>query len=179
MGRLIQRAVCAALSVVAVLSGAAGCAAARNTAQTSGSVPPGCYSGGLRLTVQPSSAQAGQVVTACTNTAQLAWLMETTNYGLFGTLKNGRFRPVYFVFAVTGNARPRSPAVLPYSTSAATAIAGTGLGNRPFHVQIPPVAAGRYVIQFAYTVKPGAAKLAKVRAGTYNLCAPVTVRSAS
>ncbi len=40
------------------------------------------------------------------------------------------------------------------------------------------MAAGRYVIQFSYTVQPGAEKLAKVKAGTYNLCAPVTVRPA-
>jgi hypothetical protein len=114
-----------------------------------------------------------------TNAAQLAWLMETTNYGLFGSLKNGRFTPSYFLFAVFGNRPPpQSTGVLPYSTSAATAIAGTGLGNRPFHVRIPPVPRGQYIIKFAYTVRPGEVKLARARAGTYNLCAPVTVRSA-
>lgn len=180
MGRSIQRAVCVILSGVVLLGGAAGCALARNTAQTSGSVPPGCYSGGLRLVAQPASAQPGQLVTVRTNAAQLAWLMETTNYGLFGSLKNGQFTPSYFLFAVFGNRRPpQSTGVLPYTTSAATAIAGTGLGNRPFHVPIPPVPSGHYVIKFAYTVRPGEVKLARARGGTYNLCARVTVRSAS
>lgn len=176
MGRLIQRAVCAAVSGVALLSGAVGCAAARNTAQTSGSVPPGCYSGGLRLAVSPGSAHPGQLVTLRTNTTQSAGLMETSNYGLFGRLKSGQFKPLYFLFAVTRPGKPPADSVLPYRQK--TPIAGTGLGNRPFQVEIPRVAAGRYVIQFSYTVQPGAEKLAKVKAGTYNLCAPVTVRPA-
>lgn len=177
MGRLIQRAVCVTVFGVALLSGAAGCAYARNTAQTSGSVPPGCYSGGLRLTVRPGSAHAGQLVTLHTNTAQLAWLMETTNYGLFGGLKDGQFRPMYIVFAVPGRGKPHSHPVLPYRKRAV--IAGTGLANRPFRVEIPRVPSGQYLIKFGYTVRPGGAKLAKVKAGTYNLCAPVTVRPAT
>lgn len=61
---------------------------------------------------------------------------------------NGHFKPLYYVFAVTAGTSAGADVAVSFTDT----IAGVGLTDMPFRVEIPNVHCGNYVIQFSYSV---------------------------
>lgn len=131
----------------------------------------GCYVGAYHLEVNPSTAGPDDLVTV---TASGPWQgnnITTESYGLFGMDKGGRFVATYNLAAIApGIQREQNVPIGPSG-----AVGGVGLPNEPFRVRVPTVPNGDYVVQFSYSVSPGASSSNGPR--LYNLCASLHVKS--
>jgi hypothetical protein len=92
----------------------------------------------------------------------------TNSYGEIGTAKDGRFAASYYLAALVSGLKQAGN--IRYSPSAA--VAGVGLPNRPFRVEIPPLSSGHYVIQFTYTIDMASGR---ERGKSFNLCANLRI----
>ncbi len=124
--------------------------------------PDGC-SKAFRLKVSANSASPGQVLTVSAEGRLRGSNVETESYGLLGTVRSGRFVPIYNLAAIVPGLRQKNIPVGP-----SEGVGGEGLGIRSFRIQVPPVHSGSYVVQFLYSVPPASAG---VGPKTYNLCA--------
>jgi hypothetical protein len=124
--------------------------------------PRGC-SKAFRLKVSANSASPGQVLTVSAEGRWRSSNVETESYGLLGTVRSGRFTPIYNLAAIVPGLRQKNIPVGPSG-----GVGGVGLGNQPFRIKVPPVHSGSYVVQFLYSVPPTSANGGPK---TYNLCA--------
>lgn len=129
--------------------------------------PSGC-SKAFRLKVSANSASPGQVLTVSSEGRWRSSNVETESYGLLGTVRSGRFIPIYNLAAIVPGIQQKNIPVGPSG-----GVGGVGLGNQPFHIKVPPVHSGSYVVQFLYSVPPASANGGPK---TYNLCALLHVR---
>ena len=128
----------------------------------------GCYSGNIRLTVSPSSAHPGQIVSLRATGTWHSRFVITDSWGLLDTTINGHLTPIYNLAAIAvGIPRHQNVPVGP-----AGAIASVGLPNRPFRVEVPNTPSGLYIIEFTYSAAPASTgRGPKI----YDLCAQLNV----
>jgi hypothetical protein len=122
------------------------------------------------LKLSASTARPADLVTVRSEGPWHDSNVETGNYGLLGITKNGRFTPVYNLAAL-------APGILPghnFPFGSSNRIAGVGLPNRPFHIRVPPVRNGMYIVQFNYSAAPTTSNAGPK---TYNLCASLHIHS--
>jgi hypothetical protein len=156
----------AAVMAAAVSLGGAGCGGHAPAPPAHGNAL-GCSTGPLRLTVKPTSARPGQIVSLESNGSRRGGDVSAEGWGLFGQARNGRFVALYDMGATLRVSE--HPGNIPSSSGAA--LAGTALPNRRLYVRVPHVSAGNYVIKFAYGVASGSSGPRK----NYNLCARLRV----
>jgi len=133
--------------------------------------PKGCYVGAYHLKVNPSNAGPDDLVTVTASGPWQSNNVTTESYGLFGTDKGGRFVATYNLAAIApGIQRGKNVPIGPSG-----AVGGVGLPNKPFRVRVPAVPSGDYVVQFSYSVSPGASSSNGPK--LYNLCASLHVKS--
>lgn len=134
----------------------------------------GCYIGTFRLRVSPTHERPGQTVTLAANGPRApSGGVGTESWGLLGTAPGGHFAAIYNLAAIAPGVQHQHN--IPAGSSGG--LAGVGLPNRPFRVQVPPVPSGSYIIQFAYSVDPGSMGNAGSGPKTYTLCARLRVDS--
>ena len=95
-------------------------------------------------------------------------VMNLGNPGLFGVSDNRQFRTLYFVFAGTFENRVLQD--IAYGPS--VIIAGTGLPYNIFHIRVPEVGPGSYVVKFDYSDSGTHSSYGPVK---YSLCTRLTV----
>lgn len=139
--------------------------------QSQAQEPRGCYVGAYHLKVNPSNAGPDDLVTVTASGPWQSNNVTTESYGLFGTDKGGRFVATYNLAAIApGIQRGKNVPIGPSG-----AVGGVGLPNKPFRVRVPTVPGGDYVVQFSYSVSPGASSSNGPK--LYNLCASLHVKS--
>jgi hypothetical protein len=158
---------CAAWAAGAAL---ALCVGACTTPSQSSPYPRGCYTGPLHLKLSTSTARPGDMVTVRSEGSWHSRNTETENYGLLGTTKGGRFISVYNLAAIT----PGTSSEHNFPVGSSNSIAGVGLPNRPFRIQIPPVSDGTYIVRFLYSAAPAGSNAGPK---TYNLCTSLHIHS--
>jgi hypothetical protein len=150
-------------------------ALAVSAAACSGPAPPswpkGCYTGAIHLKVSPGTARPGDLVTVAADGPWPGGNVTTQSYGLLGTEKNGRFAATYNLAAIAPGVgrQPNTP------VGPSGAVAGVGLPDKPFRIQVPAVPSGDYLVQFSYSVAPGAASSDGPK--LYDLCTSLHVSS--
>jgi hypothetical protein len=177
-GRRLDRVFPSSVLVLALAVGSFGCTSQQQSAShsaTSRDKPnvDDCFTGKLRLNFMPTSARVGQLVMARSNAPRGPWAVTIDSFGLFGIARNNRFTGLYYVTALTRHRYPRKNPNIRINPS--ESIAGTGLPNQPFYVEVPHVRPGSYQVRFTYSVSPAGAKVTGMRAGSYSLCALLSV----
>jgi hypothetical protein len=129
--------------------------------------PRGC-SKAFRLKVSANSASPGQVLGVSAEGRLRSPNVETESYGLLGTVRSGRFVPIYNLAAIVPGLHQKNIPVGP-----SEGVGGEGLGIRSFRIRVPPVHSGSYVVQFLYSVPPASANGGPK---TYNLCALLHIK---
>ena len=131
----------------------------------------GCYVGTFRLHISPTGARPGQIVTLAANGPRRDGGVGTSSWGLLGTTSNGHFAAAYnLAVIIPGSQHQRN-----IPAGSGVLLAGVGLSNRAFRVEVPPVPSGNYMIQFAYSVVPGLMGNTGAGPRSYTLCARLHV----
>ncbi len=125
----------------------------------------GCFLGKYHLAASESAARPGELVTLSQQGVRGLTAASIDSWGLLGNVIGGRFVALWNLAAITQSVG-RTPNV---RVGSSTALAGVGLPNRPFQVEVPSVASGHYLIQFGFTVS------GPVRSRNYTLCTPIEV----
>ena len=122
----------------------------------------------MRLTVAPSSAHPGQIVSLTATGTWHSRFVTTDSWGLLDTAINGNLTPIYDLAAIA----PGIPRHQNVPAGPAVAISGVGLPNKPFRIEVPHTPGGMYIIEFTYSAAPASpGKGPKV----YDLCAQLNV----
>jgi hypothetical protein len=173
--------VCGVAALVIAVAGCAGpgtaaspSVSARPSQRAASAIAVQCSSRGPVLTVKPGTARPGQDVTV---DAPGPWPgsiprreIETSSFGTLAKASGRQLDALYYL-GVIGGMPGGSVGRDDLPAKAGVILAGTGIGDRPFRVEIPAVPSGSYVVQFVYSIiaTPG-------KRPSYQLCAGLRVR---
>ena len=163
----------AALLAVAVPGSVAGCGTP-GPLRGSNPVKPvnsiGCYTGPAAMSASPADARPSEVVTLSARGLPRDRLVILQDLGEFGTVSGRHFAASWYLTA-TAYGSGRHPHDI--KAGSGGGFAGTGLPDRPFDIEVPPVPGGNYVIQFDYSAAP--ASMSTSTPESYTLCAQLHV----
>lgn len=136
-----------------VLAGAAILAAGVATAMAgcADQSPLRCSTGPAALSASLARARPGEIVTLGARGLPSDRPVIMQDPGSLGTASDGQFTAIYNLTAA-----PHGTGRHPHYSKAEHGgfVAGTGLPSRPFDIEVPPVPAGNYIIQFVYSAAP-------------------------
>lgn len=150
----------AAILAAGVAAGTTGCA---------DQSPLRCSTRPAALSASLARARPGEIVTLTAHRLPRDRLVIMQNPGSLGTASDGQFTAIYDLGAAT-HGTGRHPS---YRKAEGGSVAGTGLPSRPFDIEVPPVPAGNYIIQFDYSAAPASPSTS--RPEQYTLCGTLQV----